>query len=198
MEARHVRLSAQDLYSDFVQIQKKKGWIQVSTMLLPLSLYPTVNKRPLTISGGRGGPQGRGNPTCGLHGKIHKHQISQSRRTMKHTRTTFTATHDLVLGSVVPMDIVRVRRRPSASELTLRPLQPRMSSRPRIMKENNRTYQRVNQDGVVQSSNPARVQRVQIKHLNTLHCSKGLQPIQTSRLAEIRRDLTGFRAFTEQ
>lgn len=60
------------------------------------------------------------------------------------------------------------------------------------------THQRVDQDGVFQSSNSACIQRVQIEHLNALQRSKDLQPVQTSRLVDICGDLTGLRALTKQ
>ena len=61
-----------------------------------------------------------------------------------------------------------------------------------------RTYEGVNQNRVIQSSNPARIQRLAIENVDTLQESQSLQPVQPGRLGNVRRDFSGFAALAEK
>jgi len=117
------------------------------------------------------------------------------------TRTTLSTTKQLVLMNSVPPDIMRIRRRPGASHNALNVLQkkkktPRSSvhTPPAQQKE---TYEGIDQNRVIQSPNPARIQRLTVKNVDTLQESQSLHPLQPSRLVNVRRHSSGFRALAE-
>ena len=61
-----------------------------------------------------------------------------------------------------------------------------------------RTYEGINQNRVIQSSNPARIQRLAIENIDTLQEPHSLQPLQTGRLVNVRWDLSGLSTITEE
>ena len=60
------------------------------------------------------------------------------------------------------------------------------------------THERINQNRVIQSPNPTRIQRLTIKNLHALQEPHGLQPLQPSRLVNIRRNLSALSTLSEQ
>lgn len=61
-----------------------------------------------------------------------------------------------------------------------------------------KTHEGINQNRVIQSPNPARIQRLVVENLNPLQKSQSLQPLQPRRLVNIRRDFSGLPTFTEE
>jgi hypothetical protein len=61
-----------------------------------------------------------------------------------------------------------------------------------------KTYERVNQYGVIKSSNPARIQRLAVENFDTLQVPQSLQPVQTGRLVNVRWDFSSFSTLPEK
>ena len=61
-----------------------------------------------------------------------------------------------------------------------------------------KTHKGINQNRIIQSPNPARIQRLVVENLNPLQKSQSLQPLQPRRLVNIRRDFSGLPTFTEE
>ena len=61
-----------------------------------------------------------------------------------------------------------------------------------------KTYERVNQYGVIKSPNPARIQRLAVENFDTLQVPQSLQPVQTGRLVYVRWDFSGFSTLPEK
>jgi len=93
-------------------------------------------------------------------------------------RSTFPTTKQLILMNSVPPNIMRIRRSPSTPHNTL-------------------DVEGVNQNRVIQGSNPTRIQRLTIENVDSLQESQSLQPLQPSRLVNIRWDISSFRSLTK-
>lgn len=65
-------------------------------------------------------------------------------------------------------------------------------------KKKGKTYERIHQNRIIQSPNPTRIQRLGIENLHALQVSQSLQPLQPSRLVNIRWNLSGLPAVSEQ
>jgi len=108
----------------------------------------------------------------------------------------------------VPPDIMRIRRSAGTSHNALNVLQtnnkPTTSahalrtqrSSSKGFKEKN-THEGVNQHGIIKSPNPSRIQRLVVENINPLQKSQRLQPLQPSRLSNVRWDFSGLSSLTE-
>ena len=97
-----------------------------------------------------------------------------------------------------------IRGRPGASHNALGVLQTKKSSSIHTpdnsdkSREKKGTYEGTDQNRIIQSSNPARIQGLTVKNVDTLQESQSLQPLQPGRLVNVRRDFPGLSAITEE
>ena len=98
---------------------------------------------------------------------------------------------------------MRIRRSPGTPHNALNVLQTvqkknaHRQSTPLTTTTEGNAYEGIHQNRVIQSPNPGRIQRLTVKNLDTLQESQRLHPLQPSRLGNVRRHSSGFRALAE-